>query len=195
MGQSRADFVGWVGRNVLPHEGDVRNWLSRRLPSAAAVDDVVQEAYCRLAALESVSHIASGRAYFFRSVANIVVEQLRRAKVVHIDTMAEIEDLGVMDDAPLPDRVVSSRRDLALVGKLIAGLPERCRQVFELRRVHGLPQRAVAEQLGVSENVVEQQSIRGLKLMLKALAEAGAEDIVPSKVTRANERSGTRSKD
>lgn len=180
---------------MLPHEGDVRNWLSRRLPSAAAVDDVVQEAYCRLAALESVSHIASGRAYFFRSVANIVVEQLRRAKVVHIDTMAEIEDLGVMDDAPLPDRVVSSRRDLALVGKLIAGLPERCRQVFELRRVHGLPQRAVAEQLGVSENVVEQQSIRGLKLMLKALAEAGAEDIVPSKVTRANERSGTRSKD
>lgn len=180
---------------MLPHESDVRNWLRRRLPSAAAVDDIVQEAYCRLAALESVSHIASGRAYFFRSVANIVVEQLRRAKVVHIDSMAEIEELDVMDDAPLPDRIVSGRRDLALVGKLIDGLPDRCRRVFELRRVHGLPQRTVAEQLGVSENVVEQQTIRGLKLILKALAEAGAEDIVPSRSTRANERSGIRNKD
>lgn len=180
---------------MLPHESDVRTWLRRRLPSTAAVDDVVQEAYCRLAALESVSHIASGRAYFFRSVANIVVEQLRRAKVVHIDTMADIEGLNVMDDAPPPDRIVSGRSDLALVAKLIAGLPERCRRVFELRRVHGLPQRAVAEQLGVSENVVEQQSIRGLKLILKALAEAGAEDIVPSIVTKSDERSGTRRKD
>ncbi|MFC4312523.1 RNA polymerase sigma factor [Steroidobacter flavus] len=180
---------------MLPHEGDVRNWLSRRLPSAAAVDDVVQEAYCRLAALESVSHIASGRAYFFRSVANIVIEQVRRSKVVHIDSFAEIEELDVMDDAPPPDRIVSGRRDLALVGRLIAGLPERCRRVFELRRVYGLPQRDVAEQLGVSENVVEQQSIRGLKLILKALAEAGAEDIVPSRLTKSSERSGTRSKD
>ncbi len=82
-----------------------------------------------------------------------------------------------------------------LVGKLIAGLPERCRRVFELRRVHGLPQRDVAEQLGLTENVVEQQSIRGLRLILKALAEAGAEDIVPSRLTKSSERSGTRSKD
>lgn len=180
---------------MLPHEGDVRTWLSRRLPSAAAVDDVVQEAYCRLAALESVSHIASGRAYFFRTAANIAVEQLRRAKVVHIDTLAEIEDLDIMDDAPSPDRIVSGRRDLALVGRLIDALPDRCRRVFELRRVHGLPQRTVAEQLGLSENVVEQQSIRGLRLILKALAEAGAEDIVPSRLTRASERSGIRRRD
>lgn len=166
-----------MGSQVLPHEADVRAWLRRRLPTSAAVDDVVQEAYCRIAALGSVSHIASGRAYLFRVAANIVVEQMRRARIVQIDTVAEIEALHILDDEPSPERIVAGRRELARVKGLIDGLPARCRKVFELRRIHGLPQREVAERLGVTENVVEQQSIRGLRLILKRLAEENAADV------------------
>jgi RNA polymerase sigma factor (sigma-70 family) len=183
--QSRAEIVAWVGSHVLPHEGAVRAWLRRRLPNEPVVDDVVQEAYCRIAALSAVGHIVSGRAYFFRTASNILVEQMRRARIVRIDTVAEMEGLDIVDDEPSPERIVSSRRDLARVRALIEALPDRCRRVFELRRIHGLPQREVAEQLGVTENVVEQQSIRGLKLILKALTEEGVGDLAaPSKAKR-----------
>ncbi len=188
MTQSRAEIVAWVGSQVLPHEGDVRAWLRRRLPSQASVDDVIQEAYCRIAALGSVSHIGSGRAYLFRVASNILVEQLRRARIVQIDSMAEIESLHVVDDEPSPERIVSGRRELALVQSLIEALPERCRKVFELRRIHGLPQREVARRLGVTENVVEQQSVRGLRLILKRLAEETEPDVPLSKATERQHR-------
>lgn len=92
--------------------------------------------------------------------------------MVPVAEMAAIELAG---DEPSPERVVSGRNELALVRSLIDGLPDRCRQVFELRRIHGLAQREVAERLGITENVVEQQSIRGLRLLLKALADSAVD--------------------
>ncbi|EJL36098.1 RNA polymerase sigma factor, sigma-70 family [Caulobacter sp. AP07] len=174
--QSRAEIVAFVGSQILPHEADVRAWLRRTGSLAADVDDIVQETYCRLAALETVSHIASGRAYFFRTARNIAIERIRRARIVRIDCVTEIDALNVVDDEPSPERVVAGRRELRRVQALIEGLPERCRQIFTLRRIHGLSQREVATRLGVTENVVEAQAMRGLRLVLRALSETSALD-------------------
>lgn len=171
MSREEGEFVAWVGANIIPHERDLRLWLLRRLP-AANVDDVVQEAYCRIASLEGAAHILNGRAYLFRVAGNIVLEQARRAKTVSIHTSAHTDFEDVADEGPSPERVVSARRDLDQVRDLIAGLPERCRKVFVMRRVEGLPQKEVAARLGVTENVVEQQSVRGLRLILAALSRA-----------------------
>ena len=176
MDQGRSEIVAWVGGQVLPHERDVRAWLRRARAAPDDVDDIVQEAYCRLAALTSIEHIANGRAYFFQTVRNIVAERFRRARVVRIDYVTEIDALNVLDNEPSAERVVDGRRELRRVQGLIEGLPERCREVFKLRRIHGLSQREVAELLGVSENVVEAQAARGLRLILAALAGEGDAD-------------------
>ncbi|MGR4865875.1 RNA polymerase sigma factor [Caulobacter sp. LARHSG274] len=176
MKQSRAEIVAFVGGQILPHEADVRAWLRRTGALAADVDDIIQETYCRLAALETVTHIVSGRAYFFRTARNIAIEKIRRARIVRIDCVTEIDALNVVDDEPSPERVVAGRRELLRVQRLIEGLPERCRQIFTLRRIQGLSQREVAARLGVTENVVEMQSMRGLRLILRALTETSAQD-------------------
>jgi RNA polymerase sigma-70 factor (ECF subfamily) len=175
MKQSRAEMVAFVGGQILPHEADVRAWLRRTGSAPSDVDDVVQEAYCRLAALDSVAHIGNGRAYFFRTARNIAIERIRRSRIVRIDCVTEIDALNVVDDEPSPERVVAGRRQLHLVQGLIEGLPERCRQIFTLRRIHGLSQREVATRLGVTENVVEAQAMRGLRLVLRALSETSAQ--------------------
>jgi RNA polymerase sigma-70 factor (ECF subfamily) len=174
--QSRAEIVAFVGGRILPHEADVRAWLRRSGSAPADIDDVVQETYCRLAALDSVAHITSGRAYFFRTARNIAIEKIRRARIIRINCVTEIDALNVVDDEPSPERVVASRRELGRVRTLIEGLPERCRHIFTLRRIHGLSQRETAARLGVTENVVEMQSARGLRLILRALSEAEARD-------------------
>lgn len=174
MVQDRREIVAWVGGHILPHERDVRAWLLRKGSPRDEVDDVIQEAYCRIASLQSVTHIQSGRSYFFQTVRNIAIERIRRARIVRIESMTELEALNVMDNEPWPERVVSARRELQHVQRLIEGLPKQCRDIFVLRRIRGLSQREIAHALGVTENVVESQSARGLKLILRALAESSA---------------------
>lgn len=179
--------MDWVGSEVLPHEADVRIWLRRTL-DPADIEDVVQEAYCRIAALDEVSHIRSGRAYLFTAARSVVLEKIRRARIVSIETVTEIDALDIVHDAPSPERIAGGRRELARVMRLIEALPERCRRVFQLMKVEGLSQREVAGAMNLPEHTVENDVRRGMKLILAAIAEGEtAGDRAMSNVER-NER-------
>src|SRR3546814_10292663 len=88
--------------------------------------------------------------------------RLRRARVVSIESVTEIENTGIAMDEPTPERVVAARRELERVQRLIEELPDRCRRIFELRKVDGLSQREVAEQLGVTEFVIGNEVAKGI---------------------------------
>lgn len=171
MAEPREKFVAWVGAQILPHEGDVRRWLSRAGWKRDEIDDIVQDAYCRIAALVSIDHIQNGRAYFFQTIRSVVTDRLRQARVISIARPTELALLNVLDHAPSAERIVASRLELRRVQAVIQALPERCRTIFMLRRVDGLSQREIAQRLGVTENVVEAQAARGLRLILSALTE------------------------
>lgn len=159
-----------MGSNIVPHEADLRVRLRRMAVPEEEISDIVQDAYLSISQLESVRHIRSGRAYFFTAARMVLLQRVRRERIIRIDSLAEIEALALCDDDPGPERRVSGRQELARVRALIEALPDRCREIFELRRIHGFRQREVAERLGISEEIVEQQSRRGLKLILNALA-------------------------
>lgn len=168
---NRARIIAWVGSEILPHEGDVRAWLRRTL-DPDDLEDVIQEAYCQISGLADVSHIRSGRAYLFTTARTVVLMRLRRARIVSIDAVADIDTLNVMESEPSPERIAGGRRELARVRDLIEELPERCRKIIELRKIEGLSQREVAGRIGVPEHIVENDVVKGLKLILKALAES-----------------------
>lgn len=168
---SRAALLAFIGTQILPHEADLRQWLTRLGVKADERDDIVQEVYCRLLRIERTDHILDPRAYLFRSARNIVLEQVRRNRVVSIMTVQNLDDLGLADHAPDPEKATSARAELTRVLGLIGALPERCRQVFELRKVHGLSQAETAKRLSLSENVVEKETAKGLNLILRTLAE------------------------
>ncbi|KRA60094.1 RNA polymerase subunit sigma-24 [Caulobacter sp. Root655] len=192
MQDGRARIVAWLGREILPHEADVRAWLKRSLPTGGDVDDIIQETYCRLAGLASVDHIETPRAYFFQAARSIVLEQLRRARVVRIEAVTEIDALSIEWDEPSPERIAGGRRELAQVLRLIAALPDRCRRIFEMRKIEGLPQREIARRMGVSENVVENESVRGLRAILAALAEGEISEAASMKRPSQNDRTRKR---
>lgn len=180
--------VDWVAFHILPHEGFVRAWLTRVTRRSSEVDDIVQEAYCQIAELDTVSHIRSGKAYFLATARSIMLQRLRRERVVRIETMTDVDALRLTDDEPSPEQVTGARRELERVLGLIATLPPICRQVIELRRIHGFSQRETARRLGVTESVVENNTIRGLRTILKALAEdVGEDSTVKTSTRRARE--------
>jgi RNA polymerase sigma-70 factor (ECF subfamily) len=168
--QTRSGIIAWVGSNIIPFEGELRAWLRRMRISEDEIEDVVQDAYLSITKLSSVAHINSGKNYFFQTAKMVLFQRLRRDRIVPIDRLVEIEALRVADVAPDPEVRTSARMELERVRRLIAALPDRCREIFELRRIEGVPQREIAARLGLPEHTVEQQATRGLKLILKAIA-------------------------
>lgn len=173
-GRTDRELVRWMAHEILPHERDVRAWLRRSLVISGDVDDVVQEAYCRLADIGDRERILNPRAYFFQTARSIVLEQMRRARIVRIEAVTEIDALYIEGEDPSPERVAGGRKELERVMRLIDALPERCRRIFEMRKILGLSQKEIALRLGVTENVVENEAARGLKAILTALAEDAA---------------------
>lgn len=176
MHADRNSIAAWVAEEILPHEAAVRSWLIRHWRRAIDVDDVIQEAYCRISELDSVAHIRAGRSYFFTTARAVAIDMTRSAGYKNARPMTETEWLDVMDDGPTPDRAAEASQELEQATKLLAHLSWTCRQVIELRRVHGLSQAETASRLGVSENVVENHIVRGIKRLLKAASELEAHE-------------------
>jgi RNA polymerase sigma-70 factor (ECF subfamily) len=163
-------IVSWVGTQILPHEADVRRWLLRARLGRDDIEDILQESYCRMAELISIDHIASPRAYFFTVARNIALMRLRRARIVSMESVDEIDRLEISSDLPSPEQVTVARSDLARLKRVIAGLPTRCRQIFEMRRIEGLPQKEIARIMGLSEHIVENDAAKALRLIMKEIA-------------------------
>jgi len=171
--------AAWVARSVLPHEAGIRLWLRRAHVSDAEADDLVQEAYCRISALDAVDHITRPGAYFFSMVRNLLVRRLRQMSVVQFETIAEIE--AVVDPAADPEREVSARIDYARLHDMMATLPERTRRAIELRRIEGLSQREIATELGVPEGTVENLVHRGIRAIVRSWSEIDTDPAPPAR--------------
>ena len=185
----------WLGRHVLPHEPALRAWLRRRRLGGLDVDDIIQETYSRLMTAESVQHVHDARSYTFQVAGSVVIDHLRRMKVVSIASVPDLDYLEVVSDEPSPERQVIDRDELHRLAGVIARLPGRVREVFTLRRVYGLSQREVAEKMGIAESTVEKHMARGFLLMLEQFRDGGKQAVYPSSLKSGNLRSPDARKD
>lgn len=170
MARDRNERAYWLARRILPHEPALRGWLRRLAAPSTEIDDVVQETYGVLAGLESVAHIRDPRAYLFTTARSILLQQVRRARIVQIESVAEIEATFIQPDESPVECAVSDHQQLSLLAEQIARLPGKCREAFVLRKIHGCSQREIAARMGISENTVEKHIGKGLRLLMKAVA-------------------------
>jgi RNA polymerase sigma-70 factor (ECF subfamily) len=190
---NRAERVHWFAREILPHEGDVRRWLARRVPSLLRcdIDEVIQEAYARLWSAE-VDRISSPRAYFFVTVRHLVGEAIRRSRIVSIETLADVDSLNIADEEGSPERRVSGRQELGRLQGLLEQMPPKCRMAFELRKFAGCSQREIAQRMGISECTVEKHLVKALKIIMETMTSPFAEE--QDRRTRSDEARGKKSK-
>ncbi|MBB6335866.1 RNA polymerase sigma-70 factor (ECF subfamily) [Xanthomonas arboricola] len=166
--------AAWLATQILPHEPALRRWLRKHAPGNVDCDDVIQETYAILAGLGEVGHIANPRAYLFTAAQSVLLQQVRRARIVSIESVAEIERLDITQDERSPERHAIAGQELRRIGEALAALPDKCRQVFLLRKVDGLSQREIAARLGISENTVEKHIVKGLRLLMARMGRTPA---------------------
>ena len=161
----------WVAREIVPHEARIRRWLARARLSPEDIDEVMQEAYCRIAMLPAVDHIDQPLAYMFATARNLLLRRLKRQQVVVLEALSEIETW--QDEAtPSPEEQAASRISYERVLAIIGRLPERCRKVVELRKIEGWSQKEIAAHLGMTEKAVEKQVWTGVRAIRDAWAQA-----------------------
>jgi len=163
----------WFLRNILPHEPALKGWLSRNAPTGVDPDDVIQEAYTLLAELESVDAIRHPRAYLFQVARSVITRHVRRARIVSIHAVDDLERLEHPDEAASPERHAIDRDELRHLAKAIAAMPLKTREAFVLRRVRGLPQREIAARMRISENTVETHISRGILFLIDWFGRSG----------------------
>ena len=160
----------WFTEEVLPHGPGLRAWLRSRYPKLEDVDDIVQESYARVLRAQASAPIGSVKAFLFTTARNLALDQFRRRQIVGIDSIAEIDELSVLEDMPGVSETVSRQQELELLTQAIQSLPERCRQVLTLRKIYGLSQKEIAAELGISEHTVEAQVGNGVRRCAEFLA-------------------------
>ena len=163
----------WLVENVLPHEGELRAWLSARRLPGLEVDDIIQETYARLVSAESVAGVRDPRTYAFSAAHSVILTHVRRARVVSFQAMADLDVLGAVSPEPAPERQLLDRQELRRLAEAIAELPTKTAQIFSLRRVHGLSQRQIADQLGLPESTVEKHISRAIHMLMVRFGRGG----------------------
>jgi len=164
----------WFLRNVLPHESDLRRWLVKNPVLGIDPDDIIQEAYTILAELPSVEGIHHPRAYLFQVARSLIVRHIRRARIVSITAIDNLESLDRADDSATPEQLAIDRDELRRLAAAIAAMPTKTQEAFILRRVKGLSQRQIASEMEISENTVEKHISRGTRFLIKWFGDGGS---------------------
>lgn len=152
----------WFAAHVLPHEPMLRAWLGSRFGSQCDIDDLVQEAFVRTLRAHERGEVASPKAFLFATARNLALDDLRDRRVGQTESLVQNGELRVLEDATDVAETVARNQELALLTEAIQSLPDRCRRIFTLRKVYGLSQRDIADQLGISERTVSAQLTIGV---------------------------------
>jgi RNA polymerase sigma-70 factor (ECF subfamily) len=183
--------AAWIARNVLPHEPAIRAWLQRNRVQDLEVDDIVQEMYARIVSLESFDGIQNAKQYAFQVAHSVVVDHTRRARIVSIYSVGNVEDLGLAGGEASPEEKVTFREEIARVVEAVATLPARTREVLMMRRVAGFSQRETAARLAVTEKTVEKHMARGVLMLMTQFGRGGKSSSQSSRLVSRTRKNRT----
>lgn len=145
------------------HKTRLRGYIAKRVSDDASVDDILQDVYLKahteLSTLRSKGSVAG---WLFRIASNAIADHYRSRR--------NWEELPDELAAPQPESDYAAELAVCLQ-PLIEDLPEIYRSALLLSEIEGLPQKQMAEQLGISLSGAKSRVQRGReKLRSRLLA-------------------------
>ena len=164
------DRDDWFVHDVLAHEAALMRYLARVWPDRSEIEDIRHDAYVRI--LESAHRLrpTAPKSLLFSIARNLMVDRVRRNRVVAMDLIGDWDAINVMVDEITPERRVSIHQQMTRVTAAINRLPNRCQAVFWLRRIENLSQKEIAVEVGISEGTVEKHMVRAGQLLADLLS-------------------------
>lgn len=136
-------------------------FLARYLDRSGC-EDAYQTMYLKLANISADQRIDNGRAYLYKVAYHQAVDRARaeQRERVLLDQVAQLLTEPAFND---DNQTLQAQVDLQHLTEIILAMPERTRRIFVLSRYHGMPEREIAKELGVSKSLVAKHVRRALE--------------------------------
>ena len=166
----------WFVTEILPHEAALKRYLNKVWKSPGEIADLRQETYVRVYESGSRARPRSPKAFLFTTARNLMIDKMRRERIVSIDYTQDLHFLDVSMDELTPERRLTAQEELQRLSEAFDCLPDTTRAAIWLRRVAGLSQREAAQALGIEEGALEGHMTRGLRSLAKAILSNSIEE-------------------
>jgi RNA polymerase sigma factor (sigma-70 family) len=131
----------------------VRAALMRRGRSTHDADDLVQEAWVRLACYEREQEVMQPEAFLMRTALNLSIDA-HRTRVNHGEEVL-LEEVVLIDCTPTAEAVVLARERVARLSVCLGRLSDKTRDIFLAHRVDGMTYQQIAQRHRLSISTVE----------------------------------------
>ncbi len=149
----------WAELLESQYRQGLRRYLQRLAKSGDDVDDIVQETFFRALQGDRLANVSNPGAFLFKTAHNLYIDRYRKQK---LEQGFAQQETGFTSSVPEDVEMHYSEMVLAYQHAL-AELPERCRQVFLLRRYDGLSNSEIAETLNISMRMVQKHLVKALE--------------------------------
>lgn len=139
--------------NLKAAFANVKSALMRRGRSAHDADDLLQEAWVRLACYELEQPVHKPEAFLMRAALNLSIDTYRQRQSQGEEVL--LENVVLVDTTPSAEAVLLGKERVARLGVGLGRLNEKTRDIFLAHRVDGLNYTEIARHHGISINAVE----------------------------------------
>lgn len=139
----------------VDNRAQLRRLAQSIVRNAETADDILQDAWLRLADGERIREVQRPVSYCCQVVRNLALDHCRRQalEATYRTYDIEVESLEV-PAAATPHKTLCNLGVLQAIECALSKLPERTRRVHELYRIQGLTQRQIAEHMGCALGLV-----------------------------------------
>lgn len=156
-----AIFRSYYARLVQLAQG----MLGERAPAEEIAQEVMLEVWRRR---KTLTVDTSLHGYLFRATRNRTLNHLRHEKVVQRGSVYAAHETVAQ---PAGDHALGEHEIDVALKHALRELPPRCREVFELSRMHGLKYAEIAATLDISIKTVEAQMGKALRILRERMAQ------------------------
>lgn len=159
----------WFMEEILPLEGALERYLRRNWREPSEIADLRQEVYARVYRAARERGLPDhSKAMVFAAARNLIVDRVRRERIVSIEQVMDIDALSVSTSADA-ETALASRSELRALQTELDRMPARTRDIVVMRKIYGYSQKETAAHLGVSEPTVERHVGAGVRRLADAL--------------------------
>ena len=159
----------WFIREVLPLEPALMQYLRRNWRRRDDIADLRNDIYVQVfeAALKKLPE--KPQQFVVTAARNLLIDRLRRERIVAMEAMADLDALEGAADTPGPERVAIARDELRLLQRAMERLPRRTQEIIVMRRVEGLSRAEISIRLGISQETVSAHVTDGMRALTEML--------------------------
>jgi RNA polymerase sigma-70 factor (ECF subfamily) len=164
-----------LARAFLEKRENLLLFFAARTRSMAAAEDLVQDLYLKVAAIDPAAEVRTPVPMLYRMAANLMVDQARSAQrdgrrnaQWRLATHRIMGDEDVVAEPPADEQLIARDRARQLA-EAVDGLPPQMGRAFRMHKLDGRSQAETAEAMGVSRKMVEQHIAAAIRHLTQRL--------------------------